>query len=89
MGNNIKIGNNVLELTIDVFKFFKDGIYNVYCPALNLVGCAYKKEDADADFSEVLKLYFEDVISNNTLERDLEAHGWKKMKQPEESVSKL
>ena len=70
--NNIVIKS--MKLNLIVFK--DDNVYNIYCPALNLVGCGYTENQASESFNIVLEEYIRYTTENQTLIADLESLGW-------------
>ena len=64
-----------MKLSLIVFK--DDNIYNIYCPALNLVGCGYTENEAHESFNIVFEEYIRHTTENKTLIADLKHHGWK------------
>ena len=77
-----------IETELALISFQEDDVYFVYCPALDLTGYGDSEEEAKNSFAQTLKIYLDYTISNQTLLRDLEKHGWnvegkKKLKSPD------
>lgn len=66
-----------IRVTLDVYVFMEDNTYIAYAPSLDLSGYGKSEEDAIKSFSIVIEEYFSYGLSNNTLIKDLRAHGWK------------
>lgn len=83
--STIKSDKQGIHVELSVFVYLdknhpdKD-VWIAYCPELDLVGCDHGKEAAKKSFEFVLQEYLDYTLQNNTLERDLIAHGWKKYK---------
>lgn len=66
-----------ITATLDVY-FFEDGGYIVaYNPSLEIMAYGNNKDDARSEFTEILRLHFEECIDMGTLYDDLKSHGWK------------
>jgi len=69
---NIKLEFN---LPISIIKEGKS--YIVYTPALDLSTSAENYEQAKKRFSEIVNIFFEEIIKKGTLENVLGDLGWK------------
>lgn len=69
---------NSLELTITAVSFKEGDVYIVYCPSLDISGYDMSEEKAKESFEVAIKEYIRYCMNNNTLEEDLEKHGWTK-----------
>jgi hypothetical protein len=49
--------SHALSMDLTLLGFKDDNIYNIYCPALNLVGCGYTEKEANDSFNIVLEEY--------------------------------
>lgn len=76
-------GTEHISIEIDVFVYEEDGFQIAFCPALELSAFGETKEEAIKSFETTIKLHFEYLIENNTLEADLMEHGWTFEKKPE------
>lgn len=66
------------ELKVTIKR--EDDCFIAYCPDLELSSYGDTIEEAQKHFSEVLQIFFEDIIERGTVEQVLEECGWKKMK---------
>lgn len=66
-----------INFNLTLYTFKEDDVYICYCPSLNLSGYDKTVELANKDFEYVLAEYLRTCIKNDTLNKDLEAHGWK------------
>lgn len=57
----------------------EDGCIIVYCPELELSSYGETIEDAMKNFTEVLEIFFEDIIKRGTIEDVLRECGWHKV----------
>ena len=87
--NYIRINNGQIDARLDVFIYEKDKLTFAYAPALDLIGYGHSEEEAKQSFEVVVEDYFEFGIKRNTLEKDLEAHGWIKEKKTEFEVPNI
>jgi len=71
---NIKLEFN---LPISIIKEGKS--YIVYTPALDLSTSAENYEQAKKRFSEIVNIFFEEIIKKGTLENVLGDLGWRKI----------
>jgi len=78
--NKIDRHNNKYKFTIDYYVFNEKGTYISYCPSLDLSTSGDTISKAKSNFKEMFNLYLETCIEMGTLEADLEAHGWEKVK---------
>ncbi|MCB5252254.1 MAG: hypothetical protein LHW51_04680 [Candidatus Cloacimonetes bacterium] len=65
-----------VKAKLDLYSFIDEGVYIVYCPALDLSGYGHSIEDAKESFSEVFQQHITYCINKNTLHEDLLNHGW-------------
>jgi ABC-type iron transport system FetAB ATPase subunit len=65
-----------VKAKLELYSFMDEGVYIVYCPALDLSGYGYSIEEAKESFSEVFKQHVTYCINKNTLHEDLMKHGW-------------
>lgn len=65
-----------IKAKLDLYSFIDDGVYIVYCPALDLSGYGYSLEEAKESFSEVFQQYITYCINKDSLHKDLLKHGW-------------
>jgi hypothetical protein len=68
--------SHALSMDLTLLGFKDDNIYNIYCPALTLVGCGYTEKEANDSFNIVLEEYIRYTTENQTLIKDLESLGW-------------
>lgn len=66
-----------VELNINLLK--EDGVFVVYCPDLELSSHGDTVEEAKKNFTQVMDIFFEDVIARGTLDQVLEDCGWEKV----------
>lgn len=82
----IKTSDGAISVEVSVFVY-KDKDYPAgdmfiaYCPELDLAGYDTTNRKARKSFEYVLKDYLDYAVKNGTLEEDLLAHGWKKLKK--------
>jgi len=72
----LKTSKAGVKAYLELYSFVDDGVYIVYCPALDLSGYGYSIEEAKKSFSEVFKQHITYCINKNTLYEDLLKHGW-------------
>jgi len=72
--NNIK-----LELKLPVSIIKEDKSYIAYTPALDLSTSGKNYEEAKKRFSEIVNIFFEEIIKKGTIEDVLKDLGWKKI----------
>lgn len=77
MINTLKHNGGNVEANLSLYQFKDDGVYIMYCPALDLSGYGASRKESRASFEVVLSEYLDYCIKNNTLRADLEKHGWK------------
>ncbi len=72
-----KLGmRNEIDVKLDVY-YFEDGGYTVaYNPSLDISAYGDNKDEAKSEFTELLRIYFEECINEGTLCEDLRNHGW-------------
>lgn len=71
-----KNGDKSITLRIDILEYGEDGIFYVYCPALELIGYGKSVEEARNSWETVLEEYVSYTVNKNTLAEDLKRHGW-------------
>jgi predicted RNase H-like HicB family nuclease len=71
---NIKLDFN---LPISIIK--EDKSYIAYTPALDLSTSGKNYEEAKKRFSEIVNIFFEEIIKKGTIENVLKDLGWKKI----------
>lgn len=76
MINTIKSNGDRIEAKLSLYLFKDDGVYIMYCPALDLSGYGNTKKESRESFECVLSSYLEYCVENNTLRNDLTRHGW-------------
>lgn len=63
-------------------SFFKEGdTYIAYCPILDLSTSAATFEKVKKRFSEVIEIFFEELVAMGTLDEVLSNLGWTKVQQ--------
>ena len=73
---------NELNLNLEVI-IFKDGDYYIaYAPALDFSAYGDSEEDAKSSFDTSIKLMFDEVIQQGTLEKMLLMYGWQLVQKP-------
>lgn len=75
--------NNHLNVKLSMYVFKEDGMYIVYCPALDMSACGKTEQEAQKDFEDVFEISMKYMLNKNTLKKDLINHGWeiKSLKQ--------
>ncbi len=71
--------NQQFRLPVLIFREGKHFI--AYSPALDLSTSGKSYEEVRRRFNELLKIFFEELISKGTLEEVLKEFGWQKVKQ--------
>ena len=79
---------STIKTGLSLIHFEEENVHFVYCPALDITGYGYDKNEAKGSFTQSLKMYFEYTTDKKTLFKDLEAHGWvvknkRKIKAPD------
>jgi len=73
---NQKVARLGVELPV---TFIEEGDSVVaYTPALDLSTCGKNRKDAERMFSEIVKIFFNDLVENNTVDEVLSGLGWTK-----------
>lgn len=65
-----------IKANLQLYSFIDDGVYIVYCPALDLSGYGYTLDEAKKSFSEIFEQHITYCINKKTLHEDLRSHGW-------------
>ncbi len=78
--------NGGYDINIPVVQFVEDNITIVYCPALDLSGYGSSEDEARLSFKTVLLEYIRYASNKGTLNDDLIAHGWRRMKSKKGSM---
>jgi hypothetical protein len=65
------------RFSLEFFVFEENGRQIAYCPSLDISTSGATFNEAVSSFYEMLQLYIECCVENNTLHDDLIAHGWK------------
>ncbi|MEK7523614.1 MAG: hypothetical protein AAB588_01155 [Patescibacteria group bacterium] len=68
-----------VKLQVDLIKQGK--VYIAYSPALDLSTTGKNAKQAQKRFAEMVDIFFEELIENNTLEEVLQDLGWIKVKK--------
>ena len=77
--DKIKIkSNSRINYRLTLISFKEDGHSILYSPKLNLTGYGDSEGEALNSFNEALSLYFEYVLSEETIDEDLAQLGWLK-----------
>lgn len=77
---------NEYIIKISVVQFKEDNTFIVYCPALDLSGYGLSDEEAKQSFQTVLLEYIRYADNKGTLDADLQAHGWTRLKSKKTSL---
>jgi len=79
-----------IEISVSVYVFKENEVFIAYCPSLDISGYNNTEEEARHDFEYALNEYVRFQIEHDTLNKDLERHGWeimqRKAKGPEIST---
>ncbi|HBX44799.1 MAG TPA: hypothetical protein DEG28_02790 [Porphyromonadaceae bacterium] len=65
-----------LRAHLEIYSFIENGIYIVYCPALDLSAYGQTEEEAKRTFEKTFEMHFSYCLNENSLYEDLKAHGW-------------
>jgi hypothetical protein len=65
-----------LEISVSVYVFKENDVFIAYCPSLDISGYNTTEEEARHDFEYALKEYVKFQMEHDTLNKDLERHGW-------------
>lgn len=68
-----------VKLTVNFFD--EDGTIVAYCPALDISTCGQTTQEAKKNFQEMVGMFFNDIVENNSYEIVLKELGWR----PEET----
>ena len=74
---NKKTAENVSNVNLTVNFFEEDGTIVVYCPSLDISTCGADKEEAKQNFQELVGIFFDDLIENDTYHTVLKELGWR------------
>ena len=72
--------NGDYRVKVSVVQFKEDGVFIVYCPALDLSGYGNSDREAKQSFKTVLLEYIRYADKKGTLNDDLKAQGWVRTK---------
>lgn len=76
---NPEITQMAIELPV---SFIEEGNSVIaYTPALDLSTCGSTREEAKTMFDEIVKIFFKDLVENNTTDDVLSSLGWTKKTQ--------
>ncbi|MCQ2265722.1 MAG: hypothetical protein MJZ46_06760 [Bacteroidales bacterium] len=78
--------NGEYDVNVPVVQFQEDDVVIIYCPALDLSGYGATEEEAKESFKTVLLEYIRYASNKGTLNNDLMAHGWRKLKSKRVSM---
>ena len=79
MQGRIEIVKGVINTKIPI-EILKEGEkVIVYTHALDLCGYGSNADEANKDFDTALKIFFEETLEHDTLDKALEELGWKKV----------
>lgn len=67
-----------LELNLPVSFIQEDGKVVAYTPALDIATAGRDEDEAKQRFSELVAIFFQDLIENNTVDAVLSDLGWHK-----------
>ena len=65
-----------LEISVSVYVFKENDVFIAYCPSLDISGYNTTEEKARHDFEYALNEYVKFQMEHDTLNKDLERHGW-------------
>jgi len=71
------MGKLMLEINLPVSILREDKKYVAYTPALDLSTSGRSYEEVKERFSEIVNIFFEELIKKGTLEEVLQDLGWK------------
>lgn len=75
--NSMTIYHNNIAIKIGVYLFKEENFYIVYSPSLVLTGYSHTEERTKNDFEFIPQDRLEEQVNNNTLNHELQSHGWK------------
>lgn len=78
--------NGGYRVKVSVVQFKEDNAFIVYCPALDLSGYGLSNREAKQSFKTVLLEYIRYADNKGTLNDDLKAHGWVRLKPKSPSM---
>jgi len=72
-----------MQMAVDLpVSFIEEGNSVIaYTPALDLSTCGSTHEEAKQMFDEIVKIFFKDLVENNTTDEVLSSLGWTKKTQ--------
>lgn len=79
-----------MSVSLPVFVIKEQKYFVAYTPALDFAATGNTEESAKKNFSEAIKIFFEEIEAKGTLEVVLQEFGWQKVNntfQPPEIVS--
>lgn len=82
-----KKNNGEYDVNVPVVQFKEDDVIVIYCPALDLSGYGATEDEAKKSFKTVLLEYIRYASNKGTLNADLIAHGWRKLKSKRVSMT--
>lgn len=75
--NTITLTGKDISVSVSVYLFKEGDTYIAYCPSLDISGYDTTEDSAKKDFEYMLREWIKEQLSNGTLQRDLQQHGWK------------
>jgi len=72
----LQVRNAKLQAHLDIYSFIDNGIYIMYCPALDMSGYGSTEDEARDSFEEVFSTSMQYMLNKNSLHEDLKKHGW-------------
>ena len=69
-------GGSTVRAKLEMYMFQEDGVYIVYCPALDLSAYGQNEEEARKAFEQTFEMHFTYCINKKSLYEDLKKHGW-------------
>ncbi|HUO56073.1 MAG TPA: hypothetical protein VMU27_01410 [Candidatus Paceibacterota bacterium] len=71
---------DLLQISVELpVSFIEEGNSVIaYTPALDLSTCGKSRKEAHEMFQEIVKIFFNDLVENNTADEVLGKLGWKK-----------
>jgi predicted RNase H-like HicB family nuclease len=67
---------STIKVNLPIISFEDEGVFFVYCPALDVTGYGYTEDEAHTSFAQVLKMHINYTMSKRTFVDDLKEHGW-------------
>ena len=77
---NLRKDRDAAHLSVELPVTFieEEDAVIAYTPALDLSTCGKNRKDAEQMFSEAARIFFNDLVENDTVEEVLSGLGWKK-----------